>query len=151
MRHFLSSTLILAAFALFLYSAIRVFAETPSNISDAGSVAIYDIGPRYSDTFTIGAKTFLIATSKGDGGLGNEGISTYDISDISDIDDITAVDNVNDTCGICGYDQGYDFIGSPAAIEAFTIGSDTYAVHIGNQGIQLIAIDADGVMTSKGA
>ena len=147
MRYFLSSTLIFAAIALFLYSAIRVFAETPSNISDAGSVAIYDIGPRYSDTFTIGAKTFLISTSKGDGGLGNEGISTYDISDI---DDITFVDQVNDTCGLCGYDQGYDFISNPAAIEAFTIGSDTYAVHIGGEGIQLIAIDADGDMTSKG-
>ena len=150
MRYFFSSTLILAAITLFLYSAIRVFAETPSNITDAGSIEFGhgNQKPRYSDTFTIGAKTFLISTSAGDGGRGNEGITTYDISDL---DNITTADHVNDTCASCGYDQGYDRIGYPAAIEAFTIGSDTYAVHIGIEGIQLIAIDANGDMTSKGA
>ena len=148
MRYFPGPFTALAIIALLLYSAIRVIAETPSNISDAGSVTIRDIGPRYSDTFTIGAKTFLISTSAGDGGRGNEGITTYDISDL---DNITTADHVNDTCASCGYDQGYDRIGYPAAIEAFTIGSDTYAVHIGIEGIQLIAIDANGDMTSKGA
>ena len=149
MRYFPGSFTTLAIIALLLYSAIRVIAETPSNISDAGSIEFGhgNQGPRYSDTFTIGAKTFLISTSAGDGGLGNEGITTYDISDL---DNITTADHVNDTCASCGYDQGYDYISYPAAIEAFTIGSDTYAVHIGLEGIQLIAIDADGDMTSKG-